>query len=128
MNAQWKTWHKVTAAVVGGLLVLVLGCGLLGSTLGSTRPSPTPTLPPPSAPRRTTAAPPTSQPAEPTTEAPPPSQRPSEIAAENVEQPPVETYYTNCAAARAAGAAPLHRGDPGYSRKLDRDGDGTACE
>jgi len=39
-----------------------------------------------------------------------------------------ETYYANCAAAREAGAAPLHRGDPGYSRKLDRDGDGSACE
>ncbi|WP_433663213.1 excalibur calcium-binding domain-containing protein [Nocardia sp. CA-128927] len=37
-------------------------------------------------------------------------------------------YYPNCAAARAAGAAPLHRGDPGYSSKLDRDNDGIACE
>lgn len=37
-------------------------------------------------------------------------------------------YYKNCAAARNAGAAPLHRGDPGYSGKLDRDGDGIACE
>ncbi|MEU1761231.1 excalibur calcium-binding domain-containing protein [Micromonospora sp. NPDC005652] len=37
-------------------------------------------------------------------------------------------YYANCSAVRAAGKAPLHRGDPGYSRKLDRDGDGTACE
>lgn len=37
-------------------------------------------------------------------------------------------YYQNCSAARAAGAAPLHTGDPGYSRKLDRDGDGVACE
>ena len=37
-------------------------------------------------------------------------------------------YYPNCSAARAAGAAPLHAGDPGYSRKLDRDGDGVACE
>jgi hypothetical protein len=27
-----------------------------------------------------------------------------------------------------AGAAPIHRGDPGYSSKLDRDGDGIACE
>jgi len=36
--------------------------------------------------------------------------------------------YKNCAAVRAAGKAPLHRGDPGYSRKLDRDGDGVACE
>lgn len=35
--------------------------------------------------------------------------------------------YPNCAAARAAGAAPLHRGDPGYAPALDRDADGTAC-
>jgi hypothetical protein len=37
-------------------------------------------------------------------------------------------YYANCAAARAAGAAPLHRGEPGYRAGLDRDGDGIACE
>lgn len=37
-------------------------------------------------------------------------------------------YYRNCSAARAAGAAPIRRGDPGYSRRLDRDGDGVACE
>lgn len=36
--------------------------------------------------------------------------------------------YANCAAVRAAGAAPLHRGQPGYTRRLDRDGDGLACE
>lgn len=39
-----------------------------------------------------------------------------------------EVRYANCAEAREAGAAPLQRGDPGYSTKLDRDGDGTACE
>ncbi|MFL6097992.1 MAG: excalibur calcium-binding domain-containing protein, partial [Blastococcus sp.] len=27
-----------------------------------------------------------------------------------------------------AGAAPVRVGDPGYSRKLDRDGDGIGCE
>jgi hypothetical protein len=37
-------------------------------------------------------------------------------------------YYENCDAVRAAGAAPIHAGDPGYSRKLDRDGDGVGCE
>ncbi|WP_337110509.1 excalibur calcium-binding domain-containing protein, partial [Prescottella equi] len=36
--------------------------------------------------------------------------------------------YANCAAARAAGAAPILRGEPGYSSKLDRDNDGVACE
>lgn len=37
-------------------------------------------------------------------------------------------YYPNCASARAAGAAPIRSGEPGYSRRLDRDGDGIACE
>jgi hypothetical protein len=37
-------------------------------------------------------------------------------------------YYPNCAAARAAGAAPLWRGEPGYGTHLDRDGDGIPCE
>lgn len=37
-------------------------------------------------------------------------------------------FYPNCAAVRAAGAAPIRRGDPGYSSSLDRDGDGIACE
>ena len=41
---------------------------------------------------------------------------------------PVTTYYANCAAVRAAGAAPIHRGESGYSSSLDRDGDGIACE
>jgi hypothetical protein len=36
--------------------------------------------------------------------------------------------YANCAAARAAGAAPVRAGDPGYGRHLDRDGDGIGCE
>ena len=43
--------------------------------------------------------------------------------------PPDEApYYRNCDAARAAGVAPLHSGDPGYRSGLDRDGDGIACE
>ncbi len=38
------------------------------------------------------------------------------------------TYYRNCSAARAAGAAPIRRGEPGYGSHLDRDHDGVACE
>lgn len=37
-------------------------------------------------------------------------------------------YYKNCTAARAAGAAPVRVGDPGYGRHLDRDGEGVGCE
>lgn len=36
--------------------------------------------------------------------------------------------YRNCSEARAAGAAPIRRGEPGYGEHLDRDGDGIACE
>ena len=36
--------------------------------------------------------------------------------------------YRNCAAARAAGAAPVYRGDPGFGPHLDRDNDGVGCE
>lgn len=37
-------------------------------------------------------------------------------------------YYKNCTAVRDAGAAPIHAGEPGYARHLDRDGDGVGCE
>lgn len=36
--------------------------------------------------------------------------------------------YKNCTEARAAGAAPVRRGEPGYGPHLDRDGDGIGCE
>jgi hypothetical protein len=41
---------------------------------------------------------------------------------------PTAPYYANCSAVRAAGAAPIFAGQPGYSGKLDRDGDGVGCE
>lgn len=42
--------------------------------------------------------------------------------------PSGSAYYANCDAARAAGAAPLRVGEPGYRSGLDGDGDGIACE
>ena len=41
---------------------------------------------------------------------------------------PTSAYYKNCTEARAAGVAPIYRGQPGYGKHLDRDGDGIACE
>jgi endonuclease YncB( thermonuclease family) len=41
---------------------------------------------------------------------------------------PAAVYYQNCTAVRAAGAAPIHAGDPGWQTKFDRDGDGVGCE
>ncbi|WP_052421807.1 excalibur calcium-binding domain-containing protein [Paenibacillus sp. FSL P4-0081] len=42
--------------------------------------------------------------------------------------PVQDVYYKNCDSVRAAGADPIRAGEPGYSRKLDRDGDGVGCE
>lgn len=39
-----------------------------------------------------------------------------------------EVQYASCAQARAAGAAPMRVGEPGYRLGLDRDRDGVACE
>lgn len=36
--------------------------------------------------------------------------------------------FRNCTEARAAGAAPVRRGEPGYVPHLDRDNDGIGCE
>lgn len=36
--------------------------------------------------------------------------------------------FRNCDEARAAGVAPMRRGQPGYSPRLDADLDGVACE
>lgn len=51
---------------------------------------------------------------------------------DNAPEPPVlaadDLNFRYCREARAAGVAPLNRGDPGYAPHLDRDGDGVACE
>jgi micrococcal nuclease len=73
-------------------------------------PTPTPTPEPP-----VTKAAPVAPPVRTTEEEPTP-------------EPDSAAYYKNCTAAKAAGAAPLHRGEPGYRAALDRDGDGVACE
>jgi Excalibur calcium-binding domain/PASTA domain len=41
---------------------------------------------------------------------------------------PAAAYYANCTAARAAGAAPVYAGTPGYGTHLDRDRDGIGCD
>jgi hypothetical protein len=92
----------------------------LPSESPSASPSALPTTPAP--PSTTTQAPPPPPPppAPTTTEAAPPPPPPP--------PPPDEVYYANCAEARAAGAAPLYAGEPGYRPALDRDHDGVACE
>ncbi len=92
----------------------VLGdCGAapLGATSARALPSTTPTPP----------APPVTAAVRQQAPEPAPAVAPVAPRAETV-------YYANCAAARAAGAAPIYAGQPGYSSKLDRDNDGIACE
>lgn len=48
---------------------------------------------------------------------------PAEI--KRIEQ---SVYYRGCDDARAAGAAPIYAGSPGYREGMDGDGDGIACE
>jgi hypothetical protein len=36
----------------------------------------------------------------------------------------IGVIYKNCTEVKAAGKAPIRDGDPGYSSKLDRDGEG----
>lgn len=52
---------------------------------------------------------------------------PAELRGERPADRPT-VYYRNCDEARAAGAAPILRGQPGYRPPLDRDNDGIACE
>ncbi|WP_345781608.1 excalibur calcium-binding domain-containing protein [Luteimonas sp. BLCC-B24] len=56
--------------------------------------------------------------------APRPAARPAHAAPPSRAHP----VFRNCGEARAAGAAPVHRGDPGYGPHLDRDDDGVGCE
>lgn len=56
-----------------------------------------------------------------TSRAPHPSRQPDRFAGNT-------GAYRNCTEARAAGAAPVRRGSPGYGPHLDRDGDGIGCE
>ncbi len=60
-----------------------------------------------------------------TTSAPTPVTKP---APKPAPAPPPAVSYANCAAVRAAGAAPIRPGDPGWDPKFDGDGDGVGCE
>lgn len=43
-------------------------------------------------------------------------------------EPQSRDFWTGCGDARAAGTAPIYRGEPGYRAEMDGDGDGIACE
>lgn len=50
------------------------------------------------------------------------------LAEEQARKPAPADSFENCDAVRAAGADPIHRGEPGWHEELDSDGDGVGCE
>ena len=59
---------------------------------------------------------------------PAPTASPRPRPAAPTPAPPAELYFSSCKEAHAAGYSHMHRGEPGYSPHLDRDGDGIACD
>lgn len=55
-----------------------------------------------------------------------PTPTPSIAAVETKKQEDV--YYKNCSDAKSKGVTNIRKGDPGYRKDLDKDGDGVACE
>jgi Excalibur calcium-binding domain/Protein of unknown function (DUF1524) len=110
----WMTQAEkdASATVLASCPTTALPDGVVAGVVAPTTSAPTPTVAPVPAPATTRA------PAPRTTVAPAPAPAPGGGS----------VYYANCTAVRAAGAAPILRGQPGYSSKLDRDGDGVACE
>ncbi|WP_258066639.1 DUF1524 domain-containing protein [Arthrobacter sp. GMC3] len=98
VKATYKLW--VTAAEHDAMTVV------LGSCTDATVPTSQ------GAPAAEAAAPPAN---------PAPAQAPAQA-------PAADIYYKNCAAVRAAGAAPIRAGQPGFQSKFDGDGDGVGCE
>lgn len=67
--------------------------------------------------------------AHPRVASPQPFLAPARVAARPVAAAKVvSAAFRNCAEARAAGAAPVRVGQPGYGPHLDGDGDGVGCE
>ncbi|MBB6446519.1 excalibur calcium-binding domain-containing protein [Bacillus benzoevorans] len=60
---------------------------------------------------------------------PVPNPEPTPVPEPEPQQDTAPTvYFKNCTEARAAGAAPVYSGQPGYGKHLDRDGDGIGCD
>lgn len=142
-------WTRIALSAGAALLTLLFGVIIgsagsapagAGSTLAA---APTRTVTAPPAPRVTVTAPAetVTAPAETVTVTPAPVTVTVEVPVASDQAsgglgfvaPPAggdapSAYYANCSEARAAGAAPLYRGEPGYRPGLDRDDDGVACE
>jgi hypothetical protein len=57
-----------------------------------------------------------------------PAPAPAPVVEAPAPAPAPVVSYANCDEVKAAGVAPITRDQPGYASKLDRDGDGIACD
>ncbi|MFF5444169.1 excalibur calcium-binding domain-containing protein [Streptomyces sp. NPDC012888] len=118
--------EAVTAGAAAELALVApgAGCPARQGALSQPTATPTPTPTPDRVPAPVPAKPSVKPPVQPTAKPPvrPPARPSTEPPAGGAE------YYRTCADARAAGAAPIRRGEPGYGRHLDRDNDGIACD
>jgi cytoskeletal protein RodZ len=132
---------RIAGIALGVVALLLLLAGLLGNKDRRDRvvTGPTTTVPPAAFVATTEAATTTTAASTTTTSTSSTSSTTTTTVATTTSRPPTTTatatpttgvtvFYANCTEAKAAGAAPLRRGDPGYRPALDRDGDGIACE
>ncbi|WAC56774.1 DUF1524 domain-containing protein [Gordonia sp. SL306] len=113
VKVLYRLW--VTQAEKDAMARILSSCG--GTPIATTSPAPEPSE---TATRTATPAPAYTP--------PPTTTQPVYVAPPPVADDSGSTYYRNCSAVRAAGAAPIQAGEPGYRSGLDRDGDGVACE
>ncbi|OKK07665.1 hypothetical protein AMK26_00795 [Streptomyces sp. CB03234] len=128
--------YRMKRVWAGGLLLLLIGTGCGAATAEDT-PKPAAAKPTPTITVTTTAtatATPTAAPA-PTvtvtktvTVTATTTVTPDTYSGGNDDTGGGDVYYSNCADARAVGATPIRRGDPGYGSHLDRDNDGVGCD
>lgn len=149
---HWKVVAPASvAALVAGAMLLPdaetpAPAGLVGPQPSSSQAPPPPSSTSSSRPTAEPTSSPVAEPPTPVTEveqapaAPEPTRdrypapaepEPAPAPARAVAPPPDGgggVYFANCTEAKAAGAAPIYAGSPGYRSALDRDGDGVACE
>lgn len=123
VKATYKLW--VTQAEHDAMAKVLGGCKDTPAPTDQGAPATTPAEP---APVKPVILPPVAPvaPAPPVEAAAPPAPPAAPVAP--LVEAPAAAYYANCAAVRAAGAAPIRAGDPGFQAKFDRDGDGVGCE
>jgi hypothetical protein len=128
VKVRYALW--VTQAERNAMATVLAACpdqplpmGVVAAAAPEPAPAPAPPPAPAAAPAPAPAPPPVVVPAP--APAPVPAPRPAPAPA---PAPPPAASYANCDAVRAAGAAPIHPGDPGWQPKFDRDNDGVGCE